>query len=228
LINHLRMLVRNFYTELLLRTRLGNYALPRWRYNFSVPQLVFLCDCIEKLREIPGSIVEIGCAIGSTSLFLKKFMDAKEIEKNYICIDTFKGFLEEHIEYEARHRDKDAQFYKTSIFRLNKKEWLEETMRLNGVGRVQVIEADASEFDYSKLGAISFSLLDVDLYLPTSKSLPILYECITPGGMIVVDDCNPKCLEWDGAWQAYSEFMDRIDQPVEILLDKLGIIRKCR
>jgi predicted O-methyltransferase YrrM len=87
---------------------------------------------------------------------------------------------------------------------------------------------DASEFDFSKLGPISMCLLDVDLYVPTKKSLSVLYEALHPDGILIVDDCDPDCQLWDGAWQAYREFMDQLNQPIHIVLDKLGIIQRCR
>lgn len=224
--DRLRTFVRSIYTEILLRTRLGNYCLPRWRYNFTVPQLIFLCSCLDKTKEVPGSVVEVGCAIGSTTVFLNKYMDAENIEKDFFCLDTFVGFLDEHIEYEARERGKSPEFYRTSIFQLNKKEWFDETMKLNEIKRVQSIQVDASEFDFSKLGPISMCLLDVDLYVPTKKSLCVLYEVLHKDGILIVDDCDPDCQLWDGAWQAYREFMDQLNQPIHIVLDKLGIIKR--
>lgn len=224
--HRLRTLTRIFYTELLLRTRLGYYCLPRWRYNFTVPQLIFLCNCIEKTKEVPGSIVEVGCSIGSTTVFLNKYMDAEKIEKDFFGIDTFAGFLEKDIEHEASARGKGSEFYKTSLFQLNKKEWFDETMKLNDVTRVQSIQADAGEFDFSIFGPISMCLLDVDLYVPTKNALSRLFEALHPNGILVVDDCDPNCQEWDGAWQAYREFTDELNQPINIVLNKLGIITK--
>ncbi len=153
-------------------------------------------------------------------------MDAEKIEKDFFCIDTFGGFLDKDIEHEACVRGKGPEFYKTSIFQLNKKEWFDETMKLNDIKRVQSIQADVSEFDFSMLGLISMCLLDVDLYIPTKNSLPHLFEALHPNGMIIVDDCDPNCQEWDGASQAYREFMDQLNQPVRIVLDKFGIIQR--
>lgn len=153
-------------------------------------------------------------------------MDAEKIEKNFFCIDTFAGFLDKDIEHEACERGKVSEFYKTNLFQLNKKEWFDKTMKLNDVTRVQSIQADAGEFDFSMLGTISMCLLDVDLYVPTKNALPRLFEALHPNGILIVDDCDPNCQEWDGAYHAYGEFMDRINQPVQIVLDKLGIIQK--
>ena len=53
-----------------------------------------------------------------------------------------------------------------------------------------------------------------------------LYEVLSPGGIMVVDDCDESDVLWDGADQAYKEFVKEIGQPVEIKHRKLGVIRK--
>ena len=49
---------------------------------------------------------------------------------------------------------------------------------------------------------------------------------LAPGGMIVVDDCNPADSLYDGAGQAYREFCASRGIAPEIVHDNLGIIRK--
>jgi hypothetical protein len=39
-----------------------------------------------------------------------------------------------------------------------------------------------------------------------------------------VDDCDSKETVWDGSDQAYKEFMQEINQPVQIVHGKLGIV----
>ncbi|MGE5779905.1 MAG: hypothetical protein ACM30D_11445, partial [Hyphomicrobiales bacterium] len=58
------------------------------------------------------------------------------------------------------------------------------------------------------------------------KALHGLFEVLSPGGMIVVDDCDSSQIQWDGSDQAYKEFMKKINQPPEIIHEKLGVIRK--
>jgi hypothetical protein len=55
--------------------------------------------------------------------------------------------------------------------------------------------------------------------------LPKLYRNLSAGGIILVDDCMPHEL-WDGALAAYGEFA--LDSGIErnIVLEKIGIIRK--
>jgi hypothetical protein len=66
----------------------------------------------------------------------------------------------------------------------------------------------------------------VDLYRPMKKGLQDLYEVLSPGGIIVADDCYASHVAWDGSGQAYKEVVKEIDQRPEIVHGKFGIIRK--
>ena len=54
-------------------------------------------------------------------------------------------------------------------------------------------------------------------------SLKAVYERSAPGGVIVVDDCKPGNT-FDGAYQAYCEFIGERKLTSLIVHDKLGII----
>jgi len=156
-------------------------------------------------------------------VWLNKHMDYARIEKPYVAIDTFKGFLKEDIDYEVSNRGKADRLVKLKrAFASNKKSWVERTLQRNGVTRATLIEADASTFDYGPY-EISFALIDVDLYLPVRNSLEKLYPRMAEGGIIVVDDCAGPSI-WDGALQAYEEFTDSLHLPRRIVHSKLGVI----
>ncbi len=210
--------------DFLFHTPFRKNFFPNYDYNFTPPQLCFLCQCIEDTRHIKGAIAEIGCAGGSTTVFLNKYLDAQDITKTFYAIDTFAGFVSRDIEYEVSNRGKSAGMF--ASFRLNRKKWFDGTMQQNGINRVRSIQANVNEYDLKTLGPISFALLDVDLYRPMKKSLRELYEVLSPGGMIIVDDCNPYDFRWDGSDQAYKEFMKEINQPARVVHGKLGMIRK--
>jgi hypothetical protein len=71
------------------------------------------------------------------------------------------------------------------------------------------IDCDPAEFDFASVGPIAFALLDVDLYVPMAAILPKLYENLSPGGMILVDDCMPHA-HWDARWRRMrSSFQER-------------------
>ncbi len=213
--------------EAAVRSPWRRRVLPRYVYNFDAAQLCFLCEGLERTRNIAGSIVEVGVGGGETTLFLNNYLDASGIDKKYFAVDTFAGFVEKDIALEVTQRGKrETDYQGVAGFRVNKQTWYDATMQLNGVTRVQSIQADANEFDLRSLGAISFCLLDVDLYRPSKKALDELYDALSVGGIIVVDDCSAEDARWDGALQAYQEFMREIAKPEQIVFKKLGVVTK--
>ena len=189
-------------------------------------ELVFLTECITSASSVPGSFVEVGCGYGATTVFLNKFMNEKNIKRNYYALDTFSGFEKEHVDYEIRERGKSPKIKSMlqSTFTDNKQSWFDKTMLLNGVNRVKSIAKDATRFDFSTIAPIAFCLLDIDLYIPMKESLPKIYDVMSPGGVLIVDDCW-KIDEWDGALQAYEEFIGSRCISREIVCGKLGVIR---
>ena len=216
--------IRGLGTDLSMKTGLFDRSLfSLYRYMFSPNQLIFLTQCLSETRDAAGCYVEIGCAQGRTTAFLRKYMDENGIAKDYYAIDTFGGFVPEHVEYEVSRRSKDSVI--SQIFADNKRAWFDHALRISGVDAVQSVECDATTFDFDRIGPIAFALLDVDLYLPIKDILPKLYRNLSPGGIIVVDDCMPHEL-WDGALAAYEEFAAQTGIEPDIRHEKLGIIRR--
>jgi O-methyltransferase len=100
-----------------------------------------------------------------------------------------------------------------------------QTLALNGLTRVEPIQADVKTFLFDQLTDISFCLVDVDLYQPVREALARVWPRVAPGGVVVVDDCGGDA-KWDGSLQAYSEFVAEHCLPPEIVLTKLGVLRK--
>lgn len=198
---------------------------PKYGYNFTVPQLMFLCESLADTREVPGSVIEIGCHNGATTVLFNRLMDDLDMRKAYYAIDTFSGFTSEDVDFEVANRGKRGELF-SGAFQVNNKRWFDGTMKQNGISRVESIQADINHVDMAERAPYSFALLDVDLYKPTRKCIGELYEAMSPGGIIVVDDCDEADLRWDGADQAYKEFMESIAQPPRIVHQKLGVVRK--
>ena len=199
----------------------------RYPYLFRPAQLAFLVQCLEQTRDIEGSVGEVGCGQGHTTVFMKEHLRDAGIDKRHVCIDTFSGFTERDIQHEVIRRGKTEHqaTYRTE-FTGNKRKWVERTLEINGASRVEVLEADASTFDYRSISPIAFALVDVDLYLPVKASLDAIYGELAPGGVIVVDDCRQRVDVWDGAAQAYGEFVAEHGLPHGVVLDKLGLLEK--
>jgi O-methyltransferase len=214
----------SLYRDLALRTGINARTIfGVYDYMFDPRQLRFLMDCILDTASIPGCCVEAGCARGGTTAFLRKWMDIEGIRKDYIALDTFSGFVPSHAEYEIQSRRKSTAI--RDAFSNNKKAWFDYSMKLANVTGVTSIEVDVAEFNFDSISPISFCLLDVDLYLPSKQCLPRIYDNMSPGGIIVVDDCESEKI-YDGAMQAYEEFVVDIGVPKKIECGKLGVIHK--
>jgi O-methyltransferase len=207
-----------------LSPQLRRHVFPKYSFGFSPPQLCFLCQCLDDTSGIEGRVAEVGCHTGQTTVFLNKYMDARNIRKAYFAVDTFSGTTARDIDFEVAHRGKTRDL--VTGFTVNKKKWFDMTMKDNGVTRVRSIEANVNEYDLKSLGPLSFALLDVDLYRPTRKALPELFQALRPGGMMVVDDCDPNDIQWDGADQAYREFVKEMGLPLRIVHGGLGVVTK--
>jgi len=188
---------------------------------YTPAQLMFLVDAIDETRHVKGAIYEIGCSEGATTVFLNKHMTDTDLEKPYVCIDTFSGFVANDVQVETTQRNKQPSSYLG--FRSNALHWFEYTMRTNGIARVCAIQADVKTYRFDH--PISFCLLDVDLYQPTLVALNNLWPHLSEGGVVIVDDCEDDTA-FDGASQAYREFVVANELPLEIRHRKLGILRK--
>ena len=74
-----------------------------------------------------------------------------------------------------------------------------------------------------KIKPIKLALLDVDLYLPTLSTLRKLKNNMQKGGIIIVDDVS-KNNSWDGANQAFYEFVKENSFNFKLVGSKCGAI----
>lgn len=209
--------------ELVSYTPLQRWFFYRYDYMFTPPQLCFLCTALDEVKDVPGAIVEIGCAFGHTTVFLNRHLDARAIEKPYWCIDTFRGFPVADVEAERRLRGPQAG--KLQSFRHNSPRWFRRTLKNNRVERVRTLVTDVKTVDFEPLAPIAFCLIDVDLYQPVRVALERVWERLAPGGIVVIDDCREGHV-YEGALVAYREFCRQAGCEPEIRLEKLGVLRK--
>jgi len=205
-------------------TPAGKLVNHRWAYAFTPRQLCFLTTCIDRTAAVRGAVVEIGCFRGYTSIWLKKHMDFEGIQKPYFALDTFSGFVSEQLRHELRSRGKGRFVSLMKDAFVDNSQWIfDRQLGWNNLTGVRSIRTDAATFDYATIGTISFALIDVDLYIPVKASLEKIEPLMTTGGVIVVDDCVSGGM-YDGALQAYQEFVDQRGRPRKIVHGKLGVV----
>ena len=219
---NLRTLAVRLVKAIFFNTPLHKYFLPVMKFDMTIAQLNLIIESVRQLKD-EGVVLEIGVGGGATSIMLNKALKDFEPSRKYVAIDTFSGFTDEDISYENSFRGKVDNF---QAYQSNSKDWFKKTLSAHGINDALVIESDCKKVNYDQIGPIAFCLFDVDLYLPTKEVLPILYGQLIPGGIIIVDDCDPLHPIYDGAGQAYLEFCNQVSLKPEILHQKLGLIRK--
>ncbi len=196
------------------------FGFRHYEYMYSPSQLGFLCQQITDTAEVPGSILEVGCAWGATTVFLNRHIDELGLDVDYYVVDTFEGFTDDDIRTE---HERGRRYSYDGAFHANSKAWFDRTMRRNDVARVTSFRADAATFDYKKIGPFRFVLIDVDLHRPVLAALEAIYDLVSPGGIIIIDDCKQDG-EWGGAYEAFIEFTKENDLDATITHGKLGLI----
>lgn len=145
-------------------------------------------------RDVPGAVVEIGCAAGGTAAVCDRMLRQIGVNKRYVCVDTFGGFVDEQFDVDVglgttervRH-----QFSANSVTLARR--------IVTGLGSpdIEFVQGDIVTLPAESLpDRISACLIDVDLSEPVYAALEKAYERLAPDGIIVVDDCA------EGTWKA--------------------------
>jgi SAM-dependent methyltransferase len=209
-----------------IRASLGRdkQGLLRYWYQFSPAQLIYLCETAEACASLGGCFVEAGCAEAHSTIFINRYLRDKGISPDYLCIDTFAGFVDEHVAHEITVRGKAAYRRSYGRFRDNSKAAVDAALARNGLTNVRTEVADVARYPFA--GPIAWCLLDVDLYKPIQAALPRIWSALLPQGVLIVDDCSASAPQWDGALQAYNEFCRDTGQDPLVVAGKLGVLTK--
>ncbi len=145
-------------------------------------------------KDLPGAVVEIGCAAGGTAALCDRMLRQVGVEKRYVCIDTFGGFVDEQFNVDVGLGTTERVRHKFSA----NSPWLARRI-VRGLGSpdIEFVQGDIVSLPANRLpDRISACLVDVDLSEPVHAAMEKTYERLVPGGMIIVDDCA------EGIWKA--------------------------
>ena len=161
-------------------------------------------DLLEKVKEdnIRGAFVEAGVWRGGACIYARACMDYLGIKEPVIACDSFKGLPEP-----SWKEDEGDQHYLLKELAVS-----EHTVRENiGYfvleGNIELVSGFFEEtmpMLKDKLGDISILRIDGDLYQSTTEVLENLYDKVSVGGFVIVDD-----YALDGARMAIDEFREK-------------------
>ena len=167
---------------------------------------------VERLKrdDIPGAFAEAGVYKGESARVIHQ-MDP---DMAFHLFDTFNGFPEKDLLYEtgeaATYTNKN--FADTHVRQVINK--------IDGNENIFIHEGYFPD-TAKELKDETFALvnLDLDLYVPTKAALEFFYPRLSPGGVIIIHDYNPK---WQGICKAVDEFVSAIPEPLVLVPDMDG------
>lgn len=166
---------------------------------------------IRKTKKLNGDVVEFGCYVGTTSVFLAKELEEWSEGKTLWLYDSFEGLPEKSRE----DRNSLGEVFKKGELLATKKQLI-SNLKKSGVARIpKITKGWFSELSKEQIPSkISFAFLDGDYYRSILDPLELIWENLEKGAIVVVDDYGNHALP--GASQAVDEWAKKFGLKVRI------------
>lgn len=152
---------------------------------------------------VPGDIVEFGCYIGTTSLFLRRMLDSygQSDARALHVYDSFAGLPPKH----QLDNSVVGEQFKAGELSVSKKQLLHEFHKARLAPPVvhKAWFSDLTPKDVPE--RIAFGFLDGDFYESIMDSLKLVWPRLAPGAVLAVDDFSREALP--GAERALRTFL---------------------
>jgi O-methyltransferase len=171
-------------------------------------------------ENIQGDVIELGCNVGTTSIFIRQLLDKHKSTKNFSVYDSFEGLppklLEDETSLERQYKEGSC---KTSLetFIGNFKEHDLKEPDIN-VGWFKEIK------DECYPDKVAFAFFDGDFYSSIIDSFDKVYHRLSPGARIIIHDFG-----WDalpGVEKACTDFLKDKPEKMELLEVGIGLLVK--
>lgn len=161
-------------------------------------------------RQIDGAVVEFGCYRGTTTLFLRRMLNALGSDKELHAYDSFEGLPAKNAQDNSVAGD---QFIAGELT-VSKKDLLLE-FRKASLAPPIVHKGWFNELGSSDLpNTIAFAYLDGDFYASIIDSLRLVWPRLQPGGVVCIDDYGREALP--GVERAVHDYFGAIPDRVAL------------
>ena len=152
----------------------------------------------EQINEenIPGDVAELGVYKGDFAILINAAFPDRCIH----LFDTFEGFDAKDVAVEVREglsRAKEGDFAGTAIDYVDQRLLYRERARYYQGYFPNTFARCSAE-------AFAFVSIDADLYAPTAAALPLFWDRLSPGGVLMLHDVNST--QFRGPGKAVKEF----------------------
>lgn len=177
------------------------------KWDYGPGDFINLIQLLERTRNLPGSVMEIGTFMGSSAGVMLRYMSGAGISKRVDLIDVFDGFV-----YEEALSSPDAHWAGTHqtdgvarvARRLAQSRFPDMPMVDFHLHRLNIVTQDLPP--HVVRSGLSLVNLDVDLYEAVGAGIAKVHPHLVPGGVLVVEDAGHTPL-LSGARLALSEFL---------------------
>lgn len=148
-----------------------------------------IVDCITQIQKdnVQGDLIECGVWRGGASVFMKAALNELSMSRKVFVADSFCGFQKKN---ELRFDiDKGANFLDAKELAVSKDEVKKNFEKYKLLDEnVVFIEGFIENTLPSFTASLSLVRLDMDLYGPTLMALEYLYDKLSIGGFVIIDD----------------------------------------
>jgi len=137
-----------------------------------------------------GAVVEFGCYIGTTSLFIRRLLDAHHEDREFHVYDSFAGLPEKT----AQDGSRAGEQFVAGELAVSKKQFLHEFQRARLHPPI-IHKGWFSELTPQDVPEqIGFAFLDGDFYESIKDSLRLVLPRLVPHGVVIFDDYAREAL----------------------------------
>lgn len=153
--------------------------------------------CVEQVLQddVPGDLIETGVWRGGSCIYMRAILKAHGVRDRRVWVaDSFQGLPE----YDGRYdEDLGAQFHTFAELAVSEAEVRENFRRYDLLDdQVEFLVGWFSEtLPSAPIESLAVLRLDGDMYASTMDALEALYDKVSPGGFVIVDDYGavPAC-----------------------------------
>jgi O-methyltransferase len=172
--------------------------------------------------DVEGAVVEFGCYIGTTSLFIRRVLDMDGSERQFHVYDSFAGLPEKTVQ-DASAAGVDFRAGELSVSRKQlQAEFHKASLRTPFIHKDWFSELSDKEVP----DTIAFAFLDGDFYSSMIDSLRLVWPRLSQGGIICIDDYQRETLP--GVERAVRDFFQDKPQILDTITisHNIAVVRK--
>ena len=168
------------------------------------PALGVVMRELERVLEqaINGDVAEFGCYVGTTSVFIRRLLDAAGVSSNrrFWVYDSFVGLPDKA----SADSSRVGEQFQAGELAVSKRQFL-ETFHKAQLAPPTTVKAWFKDLTEQQLPPqLAYAFLDGDFYDSILDSLKLVWPRLSKGGVITIDDYQREALP--GVTKAVSDF----------------------